>query len=78
MFFLDFFHLQWGCRPPCKITCAFPDSEVISPQIHFGERGPTYYVDESPIVERVGESVSLTEINNAVSSKVYIYIYIFV
>lgn len=58
----------WSCRPPCKITCAFPDSEVISPQIHFGERGPTYYVDESPTV-RVGESVSLTEINNADCAK---------
>lgn len=66
---IAYFNFQWSCRPPCKISCSFPDTEVISPKMHFGEVGPTYYIDET--VARVGESTDLTEINNIVGFQLF-------
>lgn len=39
--------------------------------MHFGEVGPTYYIDET--VARVGESTDLTEINNIVGFQLFMW-----
>ena len=65
--YVYFLSLQWSCRHPCKITCAFPDTELISPEVHAGEKGPTYYVNESPSIDRTGEAVQLSDIRHTVS-----------
>lgn len=58
---------MWSCRPPCKITCSFPDTERVSPVVHLGGVGPTYYVDESPV--KIGESKELTTVNKVDCTK---------